>query len=195
MLRDLARSFVAVAALTLVCGLAYPAAVWVVAQGAAGGSADGSLVIRDGRVIGSRLIGQPFTSDRYFHGRPSAVAYAAGPAGVPASGGSNLGPTSRELADSIAAARREVAAREGVAPARVPVDLVTASASGLDPDISLDGALIQVRRVARARGLDADAVERLVRDTADTTIAGLGADRVRVLDLNLALDDGAVPRR
>jgi K+-transporting ATPase ATPase C chain len=190
MLRDLARSFVAVAVITVLCGIAYPVAVWAVAQTAAGGSADGSLVVRDGRVIGSHLIGQPFTSDRYFHGRPSAVAYAAGRAGVPASGGSNLGPTSRELAESIASARREVAARERVAPARVPVDLVTASASGLDPDISLDAALIQVDRVARSRDLDADAVERLVRETADTAMAGLGAERVRVLDLNLALDDG-----
>lgn len=198
MLRDLLRAVLVLAVITVVCGGAYPLVVWAAAHGFDERAADGSLVVRDGRVVGSELIGQDFTSDRYFHGRPSAVAYATARDGGtprPASGGTNLGPNSRALADAVAAARREVAAREGVDPGQVPVDLVTSSASGLDPDVSLQGALIQVNRVARARGLDPAAVERLVRDTAQGTFAGLGEARVRVLDLNLALDGGAASRR
>ncbi len=186
MLRDALRSLTAVLVLTVLCGAVYPMVVWGVGQAAFGDRADGSPVRADGRVVGSSLIGQEFTSDRYFHGRPSAVGYAAD---GPNSGGSNLGPNSRELAEAVARRRAEAAEREGVDPARVPVDLVTASASGLDPDISRDAALIQVPRVARARGLDEAVVRALVLEHVHEPVLGLlGARHVRVLELNLALD-------
>lgn len=186
MLRDAARAVTALLLLTVLCGAAYPLVVWGVGQAAFGDRADGSPVRVDGRVVGSALVGQEFTSDRYFHGRPSAVGYAAE---APGSGGSNLGPNSRDLADGVAALRIEVAAREGIAPGEVPVDLVTASASGLDPDISEPAALIQVPRVARARGLRQDAVRAVVAAHVREPVIGLlGARRVRVLELNLALD-------
>lgn len=186
MLRDTLRSLTAVLVLTVLCGAVYPMVVWGVGQAAFGDRAEGSLVRADGRIVGSALIGQDFTSDRYFHGRPSAVGYAAD--GVN-SGGSNLGPNSRDLADAVAARRAEVALREGVDPDRVPVDLVTESASGLDPDISRAAALIQVPRVARARGLGEAMVRALVLDHVHDPVLGvLGARHVRVLELNLALE-------
>lgn len=186
MLRDALRSVTALLLLTVLCGAAYPLAVWGVGRAAFADRADGSLVRVDGRVVGSALVGQEFTSDRYFHGRPSAVAYAAGGVG---SGGTNLGPGSRDLAASVAALRADIAAREGVDPADVPVDLVTASASGLDPDVSEAAARIQIPRVARSRGLPPDVVRNLVDAAVHGPVLGvLGARHVRVLDLNLALD-------
>lgn len=186
MLRDALRSVTALLLLTVLCGAVYPLVVWGVGRSAFADRAGGSLVRADGRVVGSALLGQEFTSDRYFHGRPSAVGYAADAAG---SGGSNLGPNSRELSRTVARRRAEVAARDGVDPAAVPVDLVTASASGLDPDISEAAALIQVARVARARGVPASAVRAVVLARVHGPVLGLlGARRVRVLELNLALD-------
>lgn len=186
MTRDLMRSLAAVALMTVLCGLVYPLVVWAGARVVDPAAAEGSLVRRDGRVVGSHLIGQPFTSARYVHGRPSAVGYAVD--GIATSGGGNLGPNARGLAQAVSAARTAAARREGVALADVPVDLVTSSASGLDPDISLPAALVQVPRVARARGLSPATVERLVRQTVRHPVLGLGSERVRVLDLNLALD-------
>jgi len=186
MLRDAVRSVTALLLLTVLCGGAYPLVVWGVGRVAFHDAATGSLVRADGRVVGSRLIGQQFTSDRYLQGRPSAVGYAADAAG---SGGTNLGPNSRGEADAVAELRARVAAREGVDPARVPVDLVTASASGLDPDISEAAALIQVPRVARARGLPEGEVRDLVTAHVDGPVLGvLGSRHVRVLEVNLALD-------
>lgn len=164
--------------LVLVSGL-YPAVVWAIGQTAFREQANGSLVMRDGRVVGSSLIGQSFTSDRYFHPRPSAANYDG-----TASGGSNLGPTSRKLRDRIATDVRTLGAPS------VPADAVTTSASGLDPHISPPNALLQAARVARARGLEEARVRALVaRHVEGRWLGVFGEPRVNVLLLNLALDE------
>lgn len=190
MLTDIRRGAIALAAFTLLCGLLYPLLMLGVGQVAFGGAAEGSLVRRNGQVVGSALVGQSFTDPRYFWGRPSA----AGADGYDptASGASNLGPTSRKLADAI---KERVDAllesRPGTTAADIPVELVTASGSGLDPHISPAAAEFQVERVARARGLDVEAVRLLVRrHTQGRELGVLGEPRVNVLALNLALDDG-----
>jgi potassium-transporting ATPase KdpC subunit len=184
--------------LTLLCGLAYPLAVTGIAQLAFHDKADGSLVRRDGEVVGSSLIGQTFTGDEYFQGRPSAAgAAAAGAEGADpddltqvASGASNLGPTNPELLDTVAErvdAYRELNGLDAGTP--VPVDAVTASGSGLDPQISVANARLQARRVAEARGMDVDDVLALVdKHTATRSLGFLGEDGVNVLALNLDLD-------
>jgi potassium-transporting ATPase KdpC subunit len=179
---------------TILLGVAYPLAVTGIAQALFPARANGQLVRRGGVVVGSRLIAQPFTSPRYFHPRPSA----AGPAGydASASGGSNLGPTNRRLIERVAAG--VASARRDDPGGKVPIDMVTTSASGLDPDISPAAARFQAPRVARARGLPLDAVLRLVGEfTTPPDLGFLGEARVNVLMLNLALDDGfgAGPQR
>ena len=188
LLRQLLTGLRALVVLTLLLGVAYPVTVWGVAQLAFPGRADGSMIVRDGQVVGSRLIGQSFGEGvdgaTWFASRPSAADYDA-----QSSAGSNLGPNDGDLTTSIIERRAAVAKREGVAPAAVPADAVTASASGLDPHISPDYAQIQVARVARARGLPADQVTALVADHTHGRILGfLGEPRVNVLELNLALD-------
>ncbi|MCE9595710.1 MAG: potassium-transporting ATPase subunit KdpC [Planctomycetes bacterium] len=174
-------------ALSLLCGIVYPALVLGLAQLAFPVQANGSLIERDGRAVGSRLIGQPFHSSRYFWSRPSATGVHAYDAR--ASSGSNLGPTSPALLDAVAGRVRDLRASVS-SEAPVPVDLVTTSASGLDPHISPAAALLQVERVATARGLAPERVRALVLDHVEPrTIGLLGEARVNVLELDLALDE------
>jgi len=176
------------AALTLLCGLAYPLAVTGLAQLILPQQANGSLVEHDGKVIGSQLVGQSFTSPRYFWGRPSATSPV--PNNGAASSGANQGPSNPALKDAVAA---RIAALRTVDPSNrdaIPVDLVTASASGLDPHISPAAALYQANRVAAARGFPRERVLGLVEAHTERPWLGLfGEARVHVLALNLALDD------
>lgn len=173
------------ALLTLLTGVIYPLAVTGVAQGLFPRQANGSLIEKDGQVVGSELIGQSFDDPKYFWGRPSATSYNPLP-----SSGSNLGPTNPTLTDAVQVriAALRTADPDNTLP--IPVDLVTASASGLDPHISVAAALYQVARVAQARGLPEDQVRHLVDQfTEGRTFGFLGEPRVNVLELNLALDE------
>jgi K+-transporting ATPase ATPase C chain len=174
---------------TLVLGIAYPLVVTAAAQLLFHDKANGSIVYRNGTAVGSRLIGQSFTGDKYFHSRPSAAGN--GYDGL-ASGGTNLGPASQKLADGIAArvaAERAAKIAEAANVPAVPVDLVTASASGLDPDITPAAAEFQLARVARARGLSVETLRSIVaKHTFGRQLGILGEPRVNVLELNLDLD-------
>jgi len=196
MLKQLRPALLMIVVMTVLTGLIYPLAM----TGAAGvlfpKQAKGSLIERDGRVIGSELIGQNFTSDIYFHGRPSATTDAdpqdstktvPAPYNAANSGGSNNGPTSQALADRVKEESSRLAAENPGTP--IPVDLVTTSASGLDPDLTPAGALFQVPRVAKARGLSEHRVRTLVEAQTSGRLLGiLGEPHVNVLALNLALD-------
>ena len=170
---------------TLVLGLAYPLLMTGVAQALMPGPANGSLIVRDGKVIGSELIAQEFAGPGYFHPRPSAAG--ADGYDASASAGSNLAPGSKDLRDRIQKSVAETRATDETS--QVPPDLVTTSASGLDPDVSPEAAFVQVRRVAAARGMTPRQVEELVRQQVRKPLFGfLGEPRVNVLKLNLALD-------
>lgn len=187
MWRELWTAFRVALVLTVLTGLIYPAAVTGIAETLFPGQAHGSLVTASGRTVGSALIGQDFTRPEYFHPRPSA----AGPAGydATASSGSNLGPTSRQLVDRVGAAVAAYRRENGGYAGPIPADAVTASASGLDPDISPANARIQAARVADARGVPAAEVLSLVERRTERPWLGLvGEPRVNVLLLNLDLD-------
>jgi K+-transporting ATPase ATPase C chain len=173
--------------LAVLLGIVYPLFITGIGRAFFHDKAEGSLIVQDGRVVGSRLIGQPFTDPGYFWSRPSATApypYNAG-----ASSGSNLGPTNPALLQAITDRIAALRAADPANAAAVPIDLVTASASGLDPDISPAAAQYQVTRVARARGLSVEAVQGLVEKyTSGRQLGFLGEPRVNVLQLNLALD-------
>ncbi len=175
------------ALLTLLTGVAYPLAVTGIAKVVFPAEAAGSLVVRDGKVVGSRLIGQNFSNPRHFWSRPSATSPMANNAG--SSSGSNLGPTNPALADAVKGRIEALRAADPGNAAKVPIDLVTASASGLDPDISIAAAQYQAARVAKARGIAVEQVRALVAAQARGQLFGfLGEPRVNVLMLNLALD-------
>lgn len=196
MLREIRPAIVLLLALTAITGFAYPLAMTAIAGTLFPVQAQGSLIEKDGKVIGSALIGQEFKDDKYFHGRPSATVApdpndstktVSAPYNAANSGGSNLGPTSKALADRL---KEDVdKLRSENSNAAVPVDLVTTSASGLDPNISPEAAQFQVPRVAKARNLPEDQVKQLVTANTEGRLLGvLGEPRVNVLALNLALD-------
>lgn len=175
------------AVLTLVTGVAYPLVVTGVAQTLFPAQASGSLILRDGKPVGSALIGQNFTGPGYFWGRPSATSPM--PYNAAASGGSNQGPLNPALVDAVKSRIDALRAADPGNTAPLPVDLVTASASGLDPHISPAAANYQVARVAQARGLSVEKVHHLVDQQTETPLLGLlGERRVNVLQLNLALE-------
>ena len=181
MFKHLRPTLVLLAAFTAITGLAYPIVLTGIAQVIFPYQANGNLITKDGKVVGSTLIGQNFTSDRYFHGRPSAVDYKAD-----TSGASNAGPTSKALIERI---RGEVEKLRQQIPGEVPVDLITTSASGLDPHISPAAVLFQVPRVAKARGTTPERIRQLVEKHIEGRFLWfLGEPRVNVLELNMALD-------
>jgi K+-transporting ATPase ATPase C chain len=196
MLRELRPAIVLVIILTVITGLIYPLVMTGIAGVLFPNQAQGSLVTVDGKVVGSSLIGQEFTSDKYFHGRPSATTApdpndssktVAAPYNAANSGGSNLGPTNKALIDRVKADVDKLKQENPSAP--VPIDLVTTTGSGLDPDITPEGALFQVPRVAKARNIPEDRLRQLVNEHVEGRLLGLfGEPRVNVLALNMALD-------
>jgi K+-transporting ATPase ATPase C chain len=196
MLRQIRPALVLLVGLTLITGLAYPLAMTGIAGTILPRQAQGSLVEKDGKVIGSALIGQVFTEDKYFHGRPSATTAPdpkdpaktiEAPYNAANSAGSNLGPTNKALVERVKGDMDKL--KQENASAQVPIDLVTTSGSGLDPDVTPEGALFQVPRVAKARNMPEERVRQLVQEHIQGRTFGIfGEPRVNVLALNLALD-------
>jgi potassium-transporting ATPase KdpC subunit len=195
MLREIRPAIVVLVALTLITGLVYPLAITGIAQALFPRQAQGSLIERNGTIVGSELIGQAFESDKYFHGRPSATTApdpndstktVPAPYNAANSGGSNLGPSNKALIDRV---QGDIDKLKQESSLPVPADLVTTSGSGLDPHISPEAALFQAPRIARARNLPEDRIRQLVVDQTEHRLFGLlGEPRVNVLLLNLALD-------
>jgi K+-transporting ATPase ATPase C chain len=190
LLRQLKPAFMVIVVFTVICGIAYPLLSTAIGQLAFGDKADGSLIRRNGVVVGSKLIGQSFTAPQYFHPRPSAAGEGYDGS---ASSGSNLGPLNPDLLALVEERVAAYRAENGLAKdAMVPVDAVTASGSGLDPHISIANARLQVGRVATERGLDLQVVSQMVDQYTDgRQLVVLGEPGVNVVELNLALDDFA----
>jgi potassium-transporting ATPase KdpC subunit len=195
---ELVRAIRLTLVIALVTGLIYPLAITGISQLAFHDQANGSLITKNGQVVGSKLIGQNFTDARYFQGRPSATVNASDPTkpqpyNAANSGGSNLGPTNKALVDRVAQAVKDIRKQNNLpANSQVPIDLVTTDFSGFDPDITEASALLQVHRVAAARGLNEAAVRQLVESKVQGRVLGVfGEPHVNVLDLNMALDQGA----
>jgi len=196
MMREIRPAIIVLAALTLITGLIYPLAITGIAQVLFPYQANGSMIERDGKVVGSELIGQEFDSDKYFHGRLSATTApdpkdptktVAAPYNAANSGASNLAPSNKALIDRVQADIAKLQKENPGTP--VPIDLVTTSASGLDPEVSPEAALFQVPRIAKARKLPEDRLRQLVDDATEGRFLGLlGEPRVNVLKLNIALD-------
>lgn len=185
MKKNLITAFLMTIVATILLGILYPLAVTALAQVFFKNKANGQIIVRNGEAVGSRIIAQPFTSPKYFHPRPSAAGNGYDAAN---SGGTNLGPTNQKLIDRVQADAKTLHAENPSAP--IPVDLLTTSASGLDPDITPAAAEFQIPRVARERGLSESAVRDLVeKHTAERDLGLLGEPRVNVLELNLALDE------
>jgi K+-transporting ATPase ATPase C chain len=190
MMKNALRGLLAVVVLAVLTGLVYPLVITGIAQAGMSGKADGSLVTRDGQVVGSSSIGQLWDGEEWFHGRPSAVDYDAS-----TSSGSNLGPTSQDLADLVTERVQAILDLEGpyhpdLTAEQIPADLVTASGSGMDPHISVASAELQAARIAEVHGLSLDEVMALIDDHTESRVLGfLGEPRVNVLELNLALAD------
>jgi potassium-transporting ATPase KdpC subunit len=196
MMREIRPAIIVLIALTLITGLIYPLAITGIAQVLFPYQANGSMLERDGKIVGSELIGQEFDNDKYFHGRPSATTApdpndptktVAAPYNAANSGGSNLGPSNKALIDRV---QGDIAKLQKENPGTpVPADLVTTSGSGLDPEISPEAAFFQVPRIAKARKLAEDRIRQLVEDATNGRFLGLlGEPRVNVLKLNIALD-------
>ena len=199
MLREMRPAIVLLVGLTLITGLVYPLAITGLAQVLFPAQANGSMIVKDGTVVGSELIGQAFADDKYFHGRPSATnapdpkdpsKTVDAPYNAANSGGSNLGPTNKALVDRVKGDLDKLKQENGAAP--VPIDLVTTTGGGLDPHISPEAAFFQVPRVAKARGLPQERIRELVSQHIEGRTLGLiGEPRVNVLALNLTLDRAA----
>jgi K+-transporting ATPase ATPase C chain len=188
--KHLVTSILALLLFTVITGLLYPFLVTAIAQIAFPGKANGSMLKRGGKTIGSELIGQPFSDPKYFWARPSATSPF--PYNAASSGGSNYGPLNPALLDEVQGRITELKKADSLNALPIPVDLVTSSSSGLDPDISIAAAAYQVPRVARLRGLSEDRVRALVEGaTGGRTLGILGEPHVNVLNLNLALDESS----